>query len=86
MKSKRIFIVKHVLTTGQIECRIATVLRSGEARVSGARGSSTLLPGEYAENWNDAKALAESARTERCAELQSELNHLRSTTFQRIGG
>lgn len=86
MKSRRIFITRNVLETGQIECRMATVKPNGEAIITGNRGSSCLAPGEFGLTWDEAKALAEYAREARCAELQGELNHLRMTTFQRVGG
>lgn len=86
MKSKRIFIIQSTLTTGDIESRMATVKANGEAIVTGMRGKMILEPHEYATTWNEAKAMAEQARENRCAELQSELNHLRMVTFQRVGG
>lgn len=86
MKSKRIFIIADTLTTGKIECRMATVTPKGEAIVGSGVRKVTLQPGQFGTSWKDALSKAEEARADRCAELRSELNHLNSTTVQRVGG
>lgn len=86
MKSKRIFIVTDALTTGEIECRMATVTPKGEAIMGSGINKIKLTASQFGLSWAEALAKAKAAKESRVADLVGELHNLQSLEFQRVGG